>query len=72
LSSYHLDRKQTAHVTDFIESLNKLLRDYNMTIEFSDGALFSELSGYLGQLEDNNDHIVLGDGEEDIIVSTRS
>lgn len=72
MSSYHLDRKQTAHVTDFIESLNKLLRDYNMAIEFSDGALFSELSGYLGQLEDNNDHIVLGDGEEDIIVSTRS
>ena len=72
MSSYHLDRKQIAHVTDFIESLNKLLRDYNMTIEFSDGALFSELSGYLGQLEDNNDHVVLGDGEEDIIVSTRS
>ena len=72
MSSYHLDRKQTAHVTNFIESLNKLLRDYNMIIEFSDGALFSELSGYLGQLEDNTDHVVLGDGEEDIIVSTRS
>ena len=72
MSSYHLNREQTAHVTNFIESLNKLLRDYDMTIEFNDGALFSEMLGYLGQLEDNTDHIVLGDGEEDIIASTRS
>mgnify|MGYP001249469165 CR=1 FL=1 len=72
MSSYHLDPKSTAHLTNFIESLNKLLRDYNMTIEFNDGALFSESSGYLGQLEDNYDHVVLGDGEEDIIVSKRS
>ena len=72
MSSHHLDKKQTAHVTDFIESFNRLLRQYEMTIDFTDGALFSELSGYLGQLEDNNDHIVLGDGEEDIIVSNRS
>ena len=53
----------------FINALNNLLREHEMTIEFSDGALYSEIMGYLGQLEDNRDQIVLNDGEEDIMES---
>jgi hypothetical protein len=42
-----------------------------MSIEFSDGALFSNLSGYLGQLEDNADHLILSDGDKDIVTSNK-
>tara|TARA_B100001059_G_scaffold52822_2_gene46700 strand:- start:3229 stop:3396 length:168 start_codon:yes stop_codon:yes gene_type:complete len=53
----------------FINALNTLLREHEVTIEFNDGALYSEAIGYLGQLEDNRDQVVLNDGEEDIMES---
>jgi len=71
LSSYHLDKERFAKLTHFINSLNKLLREHKMSIEFSDGALFSNLSGYLGQLEDNADHLILSDGDKDIVTSNK-
>ena len=72
MSSYHLDEKQTLKLKKFIDDFNTLLRDSKMSIEFNDGALFSETLGYLGQLEDNDNHLVLSDGEEDILISKRS
>lgn len=72
MPSYHLNKTQLDQLTQFMNNLNELLREHKMLIEFNDGALFSETFGYLGQLEDNNDHIVLSDGEEDIIASKRN
>ena len=72
MSSYHLNKTQLDQLTDFINAFNTLLREHEMLIEFTDGALFSENAGYLGQLEDNNDHLVLSDGEQDIVASKRN
>ena len=69
MSSYHLSSSQKDSLQMFINALNNLLREHEMTIEFNDGALYSEIIGYLGQLEDNRDQIVLNDGEEDIMES---
>ena len=72
MSSYHLDKNQIIKLQQFIDTLNKLLREIEMSIEFNDGALFSTTFGYIGQLEDNTDHLVLTDGQEDILVSKRN
>lgn len=69
MSSYSPDQKHTSQIKDFLTKLNKLLREANLSIEFNDGALFHDNAGYVGQLEDNRDEIVLTDGQEDIMTS---
>lgn len=69
LSSYLPDQKHTSQIKDFLTRLNELLREANLSIEFNDGALFHDNAGYIGQLEDNRDQIVLTDGQEDIMTS---
>jgi len=72
LSSYHLSSSQKNSLQMFINALNSLLREHEMTVEFSDGALYSETIGYLGQLEDNKDYVSISDGQEDIFVSEKT
>lgn len=45
---------------EFLNKLNVLFREYNHSIEFTNGTLFS-LNGYIGALEDSKDQILLVD-----------
>ena len=69
MSAYHLTEKSKKSLIEFLNELNKLLRNHNLSIQFMDGAIFSESIGYLGLLEDNKDQIVINDGVEDIFTS---
>jgi len=69
MSAYHLNEATKKDLIEFLNQLNQLLRKNKLNISFVDGALFSEIAGYLGQLEDNRDHLAINDGQEDVLQS---
>ena len=71
MTTYNLSKTTKKDLSIFLNELNELLRKHNLNIQFMDGALFSRGSGYIGQLEDNRDQIVINDGLEDILSSSK-
>ncbi|MAH45898.1 hypothetical protein CMI37_08705 [Candidatus Pacearchaeota archaeon] len=69
---YHLSDATKKNIMNFLDSLNLLLREHELTIDFTDGALYSDTSGFVGHLEDNKNYISLNDGEEDLLTSKKN
>ncbi len=69
MNSYNFSTSDKKNILNFINELNLLLRDNNLNIDFTDGALFSNTLGYIGVMEDNRDSIAITDGSEHVFVS---
>lgn len=71
MTTYNLSETAKRNLIAFLNDLNELLRNHDLSIQFMDGALFSETSGYIGQLEDNKDQVVITDGLDDSFSSSK-
>jgi hypothetical protein len=71
VTTYNISETAKKNLIIFLDELNELLRNHNLNIQFMDGALFSKTSGYIGQLEDNRDQVVISDGLDDSFSSSK-
>ena len=71
MTTYNISETAKKNLIIFLDELNELLRNHNLNIQFMDGALFSKTSGYIGQLEDNRDQVVISDGLDDSFSSSK-